>query len=1061
MSQSSPMIRYKTRSHIATDYITESSKSQENSECKVKFEKFITLPNEFVHPTFQSSHRQRYHDLLLCSSLEEKICVNEFSIHESFISHYWNLIQMAEAYSSIPTFSLDCVDNSDHPISFPLRIYLNYVLDEESIAQILSYEIWIDEGQFCHCMQEHGTFPFEVTFTHLLRRMLSKCNGVEQFRTIGKISDSQYKFLLDVAPKIPFWKPELPLYKHQLETFYWMSQLEKDITNHHAFLNLNQFCTPILSTNCYYNRQYEIITKSKTDKQLKYNIKGGIVADITGSGKTAVALALVLSTLNRCESMDSLMNAKSEQNKSVFSHKKKQIENSGGSFNKDSSKDRMDMHDALMTVTEDQLLFRSIATLIITPNNLIHQWILELEKFVHTKHLKIIVIQDYRDFKKITLSQLLEADFVFTTDTFLQSKRYNDEVLKQVKLLVKFPFVDYDLGHSIQQMAWRIAVNKHKSGFEEDHCIPLESIKWKRIIIDEIHILFGESRANKWKETWSRLNACVQWGLSGTPMIQNGNVMQHYVQFVCGTVPIYWSPEFTQSLVNKCFHRFEGLELYGLQKHLHLLEHSAREKQLLHCCQDDLKPEKIVQLCSYFNLVDVDDMNQKIQLLTIDDIIRCVKKQRKNKIRDIETKIKHHDHAIRNITSKIEDTKQQIKQWVALEKQRDEHKETEEPSQLADQLVEYLTDHPPDHASNHHHPSNMSPSIQPSNISNLPHNFSVSTMSFSTLSISSFQPFLHSHDTDTNSGYERKEDFKYVQEDADDTDMTEIKIYDLHQPESWRNVYKEDIRDAKDMIIARKKRLERITQRKDQLSREKKVLEKSMGFFESKVSDVNIKALEQCPICMNQVANVITQCGHLFCRTCIVKCLKRKYQCPICKTEISPKDAHEIKIDSEENKTHPVSEHIDDDHHITKYGTKLTKLLQLLTKIQEAKEKVVIYVQWPALMCSIREVLQENNIYPGVLFGNTTCQNAALKKFKTCEECFVLLGSVDHAGLDFSHANHLIFIHALVGDDYVVRANEEQAIARIHRQGQKKVSHIHWFIIRGTVEEKIYLQTRL
>ena len=391
--------------------------------------------------------------------------------------------------------------------------------------------------------------------------------------------------------------------------------------------------------------------------------------------------------------------------------------------------------------------------------------------------------------------------------------------------------------------------------------------------------------------------------------------------------------------MDRCFHRFEGLELNCLEKHLHLIEHSEREKQLLKCCQDDLTPEKMVQLCSYFNLVDVDDMNQKIQLLTIDDIIKSVKRDRKFKIRDLDSKLKHHDLAIKSITTKIEDSKEEMKK---------------------------------------------------------------------------------------------------------------VMIHDLH------NFH--DIRDVKDMIRARKRRLERIVQRREQLMKEKISLEKSMGFFELKVEDVKLQPLENCPICMSRPANVITQCGHLFCRGCIIKCLKKKYQCPICKAEVLPKDAHEIKLGDQE--TNDTEQNKERQGRLLKYGTKLTKILELVQKIIESKEKVVIYIQWNPLMNAVKEMLKENNIESAVVFGNTACQNAAIRKFRNTDMS-VLLGSIDNTGLDLVNANHLIFSHALVGEDYLVKAAEEQAIARIYRQGQNKTTHVHWCISRDTIEQKIYLQTRL
>jgi SNF2 family DNA or RNA helicase len=265
-----------------------------------------------------------------------------------------------------------------------------------------------------------------------------------------------------------------------------------------------------------------------------------------------------------------------------------------------------------------------------------------------------------------------------------------------------------------------------------------------------------------------------------------------------------------------------------------------------------------------------------------------------------------------------------------------------------------------------------------------------------------------------------------------------------------------------------------MTKRREQLVKEKIELGKSMSYFESqavvfcdhKHSSTNNTTItattattatnyeQKCPICYNYVANVITQCGHLFCRSCIIKCLKKKHQCPVCKIQVNPTDAHEIKID--DSRFEPII----NDEKILRYGSKLTKLLEIIKKITELGEKVVLYIQWSPLMNSIYTLLKENNIEACMVFGNTACQNMAIKKFKTTS-MNVLLGSIDNTGLDLVNANHLIFVHALTGEDYMVKAAEDQAIARIQRTGQTKKVHVYWLITRGTIEEQIYLQTRV
>lgn len=934
------------------------------------FMKFFTFPNEFIRPQLTASYHKRHHGLLIWYQNETKIESSDgvtYSVHDSFITHHWHLIQMTKEYQATIIPPLSPSTPSQPPPSeseFPMRVYVNYVLeDPEPIAHVLNYELWISSADFCHYMQSYGTFPFEVYFSQLLRKMLSKCHEVPSCRTILKISDSEYDFLLDAVPPLHHWNVKFPLFKHELESFHWMYKLEQSITNHAAAIVINSLSIPILTTGYYYNRTCDLITHVKTEQVLSIPVRGGILADVTGSGKTAVALALIMGGI----------------------------------------RDTSFPHDKLMTPLEDQLLFRTHATLIITPNNLSQQWLQEMNKFLQLKHLKVVFVTNLREFKQVKLKNLLEADIVMTTDVFLTSKRYTDEVSYQSRCLIKFPFVDHETNSIVNPLAWRIAVNKHNPGFENEGCVPLESIKWTRIIMDEIHTFFQPDRKNK---PLPPLTACFHWGLTGTPMFQNTHVMHQYVKYVCSPPP-HWVPDFLTDFMEKCVHRFDGLELNSIERHLHLIDHTERENQLLRC-YDNINPEKMIQLCSYFNLVDIDDMNQKIRLLTIEEIIKTVKKDKRSKIRDIESKIKYHELAIRSVTEKIEESRQEIKKF----------KDTKDDLVIIDVTPKLL------------HDRLSSPILNP-----LP------PPGLAYVSLNETTDGL-------TAGNDLELNLPTIAGVADITNTTNTTNNTGRQ-------MVHDIRDVRDVIRSRKCRLERMIKRRDQLLEEKRKVERSMGFFESKVDGVKQQQNnpEQCPICMTQPANVITQCGHMFCRVCIIKCLKKKYQCPLCKTTITPTDAHEIKVDGTELSTKEVEEKV------LRYGTKLTRILELVRKIMDQHEKVVLFVQWTPLMNCIKEIFRECKIDIGVMAGNVMQQNSALKKFKT-GNVSVLMGSVDNTGLDLVNANHLIFVHALFGEEYVVKALEDQAIARIHRNGQTRKVHVYWFISRSTIEEDIYLHTR-
>ena len=277
----------------------------------------------------------------------------------------------------------------------------------------------------------------------------------------------------------------------------------------------------------------------------------------------------------------------------------------------------------------------------------------------------------------------------------------------------------------------------------------------------------------------------------------------------------------------------------------------------------------------------------------------------------------------------------------------------------------------------------------------------------------------------------------------------EIHLIDVTNEEDESNA----INDIRDIIRGRKNRLARMLKRKDEYVREMQFIEKSVGFFETSIDTLKSRAVDNCPICMAACPNVITHCGHVFCRNCIIRCLKQCNQCPVCKSTVKPSDAHEIQISNNDRQQST--------QNVNVYGSKFAHVLDLVKLIVARGDQVVVFVQWPSLITILRDMFRNHNIHIGIIKNNMpqSQYHNVLQQFKQ-GTVNVLIGMVNTTGLDLTNANHLIFAHAIFDDEYIVQSMEEQAIARIHRMGQTKPVHVYWFITRDTIEQKTYLQTR-
>ncbi len=76
---------------------------------------------------------------------------------------------------------------------------------------------------------------------------------------------------------------------------------------------------------------------------------------------------------------------------------------------------------------------------------------------------------------------------------------------------------------------------------------------------------------------------------------------------------------------------------------------------------------------------------------------------------------------------------------------------------------------------------------------------------------------------------------------------------------------------------------------------------KKVGISDGNVALFNTDVMEElrkklrCSICLDSITRMTsTNCGHVFCRDCIVPVVKDLNRCPLCNKKLSPKDIHDL-----------------------------------------------------------------------------------------------------------------------------------------------------------------------
>lgn len=270
----------------------------------------------------------------------------------------------------------------------------------------------------------------------------------------------------------------------------------------------------------------------------------------------------------------------------------------------------------------------------------------------------------------------------------------------------------------------------------------------------------------------------------------------------------------------------------------------------------------------------------------------------------------------------------------------------------------------------------------------------------------------------------------------------------------------EDAEAQTGLVRVLQRQLKLCRRRLDKKQEEVRGLEQQRQFFQNQL--VAVEAAPEgtvCPICLEHGANVVTDCGHWFCKTCIHAYFRTTdgvKPCPVCKRCLERREYIEVAA-RQPSADVPVDAPSEVDLE-QQYGSKLAAMVRLLREIKAKGEKAIMFCQWTTLMRVIKRLLADGGVHASAVFGNLNVVNAALQKFQVGEADVLMLSlETSTAGLNLVEANHVIFAHALVNVGSAWRKTMvDQAVGRVNRLGQTREVHVHWFISEDTDEERVF-----
>ncbi|XP_058471477.1 E3 ubiquitin-protein ligase SHPRH isoform X1 [Solea solea] len=181
----------------------------------------------------------------------------------------------------------------------------------------------------------------------------------------------------------------------------------------------------------------------------------------------------------------------------------------------------------------------TVATLIISPSSICHQWVEEINRHIRSSSLRVLVYQGVKKHGFIQPHMLAEHDVVITTYDVLRSE------LNYV-----------DIPHSNSKDGRRFRNQKRYMAVPS----PLVAVEWWRICLDEAQMV--ECPTAKAAEMALRLASVNRWCVSGTP-VQRGLEDLYGLVLFLGVDP-YWVKHWWHQLLYRPYRHGNTEPLYNV-----------------------------------------------------------------------------------------------------------------------------------------------------------------------------------------------------------------------------------------------------------------------------------------------------------------------------------------------------------------------------------------------------------------------------------------------------------------------------------------------------------------
>jgi SNF2 family DNA or RNA helicase len=835
-------------------------------------------------------------------------------------------------------------------------------------------------------------------------KMLDKNNTDDLVKTIiNKVGD-----IVDPMISAPdFMSDKIKLYKYQKQTIKWMIDREK-----HASINYNVEEEVPIGEVCYNALSHKF---TKNDKN-KIKFYGGILIDEVGLGKTIQNITASL--LNSCT-----------KTKYIFQESNK---------------------------------LHSKATLILCPSQLCGQWKREIETKINKK-LKIVTLLTKVHFDKYTYKDILDADFVIVSYSFLDNRVFLDQWtinLSKPKSYYRSEDFNHKYVKKIIELMCDNLVN-NEDVLEATNPF-LFLINFHRIVVDEIHEVFTLMKYLYIKNILPLFTADNRWGLTGTPFDKNNVCLMNYIDYVTNYEfdidnKMLVSNTVKNYLINNMFRRntkksvTTEYELLPIKESVVWLKFTHTERMMYNAYLANPNNSKesvfLRKLCCHPKLAD-----------EIKDLLsNC------NTLEDVEKKMVGHYRSLMDesynklmyIKFRVKITERRMKLFMVLRQAKLLKKIGYDP--ILDKSTTNFELDEEDKIFIDKYGWNPIPSLETKreDKKDKKKNDEDDLLDMDDINDDLLLLDLDRKEDDDEDSNKKKITITNDNQDSiikiigKSWDIKSVKTYQnlgelLNNYNSQKQLQVKDYEGKKTTFDFYNNVIERI----------KNKYKKSEEKGEDEEQEEDEEDENKCGICFGEIPDDdigVTKCGHVYCFQCIKTITEKQNKCPYCNKPLKNGELFAISYEKKKNN----SCNLDKQKLINEVGTKLSNMIFYL---KQTSDHVIIFSQWDDLLRKVGEVLHEYGIKNIFCKGNVYQMDKAIRTFNGDDSFRVIMLSSESAasGTNLTKASKVILLDPICGS-YEFRKNMEgQAIGRAHRMGQTKQVEVVRFIIKDTIEEEIY-----